>query len=89
MALGANRGSVLMLILRQALQPIAFAIILGSVGSAVIGRLMSNVLFGVSPVDPVSLITAAAILLLTGAVAGYLPARRASRIDPVHALREH
>jgi ABC-type antimicrobial peptide transport system permease subunit len=51
------------------------------------GRLFSTLLFGLTPADPVALSAAAAIMFVTGTVAGYWPARRASRVDPMVALR--
>jgi ABC-type antimicrobial peptide transport system permease subunit len=73
--------------MRQALQ---LAIIGGCAGLGLTvagGRLVTSFLSTISPVDPWALFAAAAILLITSAVAGYIPARRAARVDPMVALR--
>ena len=88
-ALGAEYGSVLRLVLRQGLAPVGIGIVLGTAGSIAVGRLMAGVLFGVTPIDPVSLAGAAGILTLAATAACYLPARQASRVDPLVALREN
>ena len=88
MALGAPRLAISNLVLRQGLTPVAIGIVLGGAMSVVVGRLMSGVLFGVTAADPVSLAGASTILTVVAAVANYLPARQASRIDPILALRE-
>ena len=88
-ALGAEYGSVLRLVLRQGLAPVGIGIVLGTAGSIAVGRLMAGVLFGVTPIDPVSLAGPAGILTLAATAACYLPARQASRVDPLVALREN
>jgi putative ABC transport system permease protein len=88
-ALGAQRTAVLRLMLRQGLAPVGIGLVLGSGASIVVGRLLSDVLFGVSAADPLSLIGASAILAAVALLACYLPARQASRVDPAIALREH
>jgi predicted permease len=87
MALGAAQGDVSRLFLRQGFVLAAVGIVLGTAAAAGLTRLMSALLFGVSAIDPV---TYAAVALGLGGVAllaSYLPARRAARIDPAHALR--
>jgi putative ABC transport system permease protein len=88
MALGARRGSVIGLVLRHGLTVIGVGLGVGLGASLLIGRALKTVLFGVTPADPVAIGTAALVLLATGACACYLPARRASRLDPLRALRE-
>ena len=88
MALGANARLVARLVLRQGLGLVATGIGLGLLGALVAGRALSGLLYGLSPADPVSLGGSAAILLLVAALACYLPARRASHVDPLVALRE-
>jgi predicted permease len=87
MALGAQRRDVLGLIIREvawlALAGIAAGVALALAGS----RLIAGMLFGLSPADPAPMAFSAAILLGVAIVAGYLPARRASRIEPITALR--
>jgi ABC-type antimicrobial peptide transport system permease subunit len=87
MALGARRGQVLVLVLRQGAALIVVGLALGLAGAAAGTRLLHSLLFGVTPFDPM---TFAAVAVLFGAVAtlaSYLPARRATAIDPTVALR--
>jgi ABC-type antimicrobial peptide transport system permease subunit len=86
-ALGAERGRVLGLVLREVAVLLAVGIALGLPGAVGIGRLASAQLFGLSPMDPVSLGMAAGVLTLVGLGAGYLPARRAAATEPLAALR--
>jgi ABC-type antimicrobial peptide transport system permease subunit len=87
MALGAKRSDVRWLVMREILLLVALGIAIG-VPSALAGnRLISNMLFGVRPADPSSLVAAVVTLLVVAAIAGYLPARRASLVDPMMALR--
>ena len=88
MALGASRFDVLRLVLRQGMVLVAIGVSLGLAISLLIGRAFSSMLFGLSPADPLSLLGASAVLLLVAALACYLPALAASRMDPMQALRE-
>ncbi len=88
MALGASRFDVLRLVLRQGMALVAIGVSLGLAISLLIGRAFSRMLFGLSPADPPSLLGASAVLLLVAALACYLPALAASRMDPMQALRE-
>ena len=87
MALGANRGDVVALVLRKALLLVALGLAIGVPVALLGGRLMASQLYGVRPYDPISL--AAAVLLLSAfaALAGFIPARRAASIEPMNALR--
>jgi predicted permease len=87
MALGADRSSVAWLVVREALILVASGAALGLPLAFVAGRSVLSLLHGVDPIDPASYSQAAALLLLVGGVAAYLPAHRASRIDPMVALR--
>jgi ABC-type antimicrobial peptide transport system permease subunit len=87
MALGAASRDVLWLVLRDAVTVAATGIILGAVIAIACGRFVSSLLFEARPNDPVTLIAAAVFTLALAAIAGYLPARRASRLDPMTALR--
>lgn len=89
MALGANPRGVAALMLRQGLVPVAAGIVLGVVAALGIGLALSSVLFGVGPADPLSLAGASATLAVAATAACYVPARRASRADPLIALREN
>lgn len=88
MALGASRFDVLRLVLRQGMMLVAIGVSLGLAISLLVGRAFSRMLFGLSPADPLSLLGASAALLLVAALACYLPALAASRMDPMRALRE-
>jgi len=87
MALGAQRRDVLKLILRQGLTLVAWGIAFGLVGCYWLSRLVSSQLYGVSPNDPATLATVAAVLVAVTLLASYLPARRATKVDPLVALR--
>jgi putative ABC transport system permease protein len=88
MALGATRDRVMWLVLGRGMLPVAIGITLGLVGALAAARLLRGLLFGVSPTDPVTLGGVAVLLLTTAAAAAYLPARRATQVDPVQVLRE-
>jgi putative ABC transport system permease protein len=87
MALGATRGAVLRLILRQGAGLIAIGLALGLAAAFLVMRWLTTLLFGIQPTDPLTFALVAAILLLVGLLASYIPARRATRIDPMAALR--
>jgi putative ABC transport system permease protein len=87
-ALGAAPGAVLRMVVGGALALAVGGVAIGLVGAAASSRLLSALLFGVSPIDPLTLASVAAILTGVALVAGYLPARRAIRVDPMTALRE-
>lgn len=88
MALGAAQSSVLRLVLRQGMTLVLTGVAIGFAASLFVERLLSRMLFGVSANDPASVVVAALVLLTVGFVACYLPARWASRVDPLVALRE-
>jgi putative ABC transport system permease protein len=87
LALGADRRDVFSLIARQGVLQTAVSVTLGLALSLVAGRLLSSMLFSVSPADPVSLVVAAVLLSLAAMLACYVPARRAMRVSPLTALR--
>lgn len=86
MALGANRGDVLWMVLREALTLVVLGIAAGVPLAFLAGRSISALLFGVAPADPLAFGAGALILLTVAVVAAYLPAYRASRIEPMTAL---
>ena len=86
-ALGAGRRRVLGLVLRQSVQLTLAAVALGVVGALATGRAIASLLYGVSPHNPLVLLTVATILTCIALLASYLPARRATRVDPMVALR--
>ena len=87
MALGAQRGDVLKLILMKGLALIAWGTALGLIGCYWLSRLVSSQLYGVTPYDPLSFATAAVVLVGVAMLASYIPARRATKVDPLVALR--
>ena len=87
LALGASRATVLWSVLRESLTVTALGIVLATPIAVALGRFVRTLLFEVTPLDPASMVGSASLLLTIAAIAGLLPARKASRIDPVHALR--
>jgi putative ABC transport system permease protein len=87
MALGAESGHVLRLVLREGLVPVAFGIVAGLAGAALLTGVMSTLLFEVSAFDPLTFASVSALLAIVAAAACYLPARRATMVDPLTALR--
>lgn len=91
MALGATHGSVLWMVLREALLLAMAGIAIGVPAAFAAGRVVSrripDLLFGLKATDPVTLLSAASLLLVVAGVAAYIPARRASHVDPMAALR--
>jgi putative ABC transport system permease protein len=87
-ALGADPGRVLRLVLGQELRVCAAGIALGAAGALALAGVMRSLLYGVPPRDPATLAAAATLLFAVTALACYLPARRAARVDPIEALRQ-
>ena len=87
MALGAKGGSIAWMILRETLYLVLAGLLIGVPAALLGARLISTQLFGMSPTDPITLVAAAVILTLVALLAGYMPARRASRVNPLKALR--
>ena len=87
MALGAQSGDVLGMILRQGATLIAGGLIAGILAALALTSLMKSLLFGISPEDPLTFAGVAALLVLVALVATYIPARRATHVDPVNTLR--
>jgi putative ABC transport system permease protein len=86
-ALGAKPGSVVALVVRQGVRPAVIGLLVGVVLALGLSRILTKLLFGVGPRDPLSFAAVAAVLLGVAIVASYLPARRAARVDPASALR--
>lgn len=86
-ALGAERSRVIALVLKSGLVLVAAGAVAGLVGSIFVGRIADQFLYGAGALDPLAIIAAPLVLALVAATATYLPARRASRVDPVRALR--
>ena len=87
MALGADRGDVLRLVLTRALRIVVAGVIVGLTGAAGVTRVLQTFLFGVTPTDPFVFTIVTLLMLAVGLMAAWLPARRATRIDPWAALR--
>jgi predicted permease len=87
MALGAQTLDVLRLVVRQGMNPVILGLIIGLTGTFAVGRLLAAQLYQISPHDPFLLGAAATVLAVAALLACLLPARRATRIDPIRALR--
>jgi predicted permease len=87
MALGAKRGNVLRMVLGQAGKMVVLGVVVGMVAAFGLTRLIASMLFGVSPWDPVTLVGVALLLSAVSLLASYIPARRATQVDPMIALR--
>ncbi len=87
MALGAQSGDVLRLLIKQGMTLVIFGVTLGSLGSFALTRVMTSLLFGVSASDPLTYAGAALLLSAIALLACYLPARKATKLDPLVALR--
>ncbi len=88
MALGAEARDVLMMVTRQGMGITLVGVLVGLVGALALSRVLQSVLFGVPPIEPVTYMVVTAFLLLVAWTAAFLPARRATRVDPAVVLRE-
>ena len=87
MALGAPRAAVMRMVVGQAMTLACIGLAVGAVGAWLLTRLMEKLLFGVTPSDPLTFAAVSALLALVAAVAASVPGLRATRVDPVIALR--
>jgi len=85
--LGADRRDVMAMVLREALRLTAIGVAIGLALAVATGRAVSSVLYGVSAADPLTIIGASVLMFVAAALAAFLPARRAMRVDPMVALR--
>jgi predicted permease len=88
LALGAGRGQVRRMVVAQSLRRVALGVLVGLAGAAALTRLMSTLLHGVRPGDPATFAAVTTLLVIVALLASYVPAWRASRIDPMGALRD-
>ena len=86
-ALGAARRQVIGMVMREAGLLLVIGVLVGATLSLIAGRSASSLLFGLKSYDPLTLIVSVALLVVIAALASFLPARRASRVDPMEALR--
>jgi putative ABC transport system permease protein len=87
MALGATGSQVLRLVVQQGLVAVLAGVLAGAVGATFLTRLLVSLLYDVSPIDPLTFMTVALLLMAVAFVACYVPARRAASVDPLVALR--
>jgi len=87
MALGARTGDVVGMVMGQGVRMIAAGIALGAIAALAVGEAIGGMLYGVHPHDPVTLVSFAVFLAAIAALACYIPARRATKVDPLVALR--
>jgi ABC-type antimicrobial peptide transport system permease subunit len=87
MTLGADAREVKSLILRQAMRPVAIGALGGIAGCAAVSQILDSMLFGISAHDPVAFVVVPLVLLSVALLASYVPARRATKVDPMVALR--
>ncbi len=86
-ALGASRTNIFGLVIRQSLELVITGVGLGALGALALGRLLSTYLYGITARDPITFLAVAGLLACMALVAGYIPARRATKVDPMVALR--
>jgi predicted permease len=89
LALGAERQSILRMILGEGLAMAGVGLVVGGVAAVPLSRLLAGLLFGVEPADPITIATAATLLLAVALVAAWIPARAATAVDPLTALRSN
>jgi ABC-type antimicrobial peptide transport system permease subunit len=87
MALGAQRSDVLGMVLRQGMMPVLAGLAAGAASAIAFGRYLESLLFQVSPRDPLAFAVSGAVLLIVSVAACLVPARRATRVSPIDALR--
>lgn len=87
LALGATRAEIVRLVVGRGLQPLALGTVLGLAGGFAVSRAIASLLFNVTPADPATFGLAALVIVASGVLATWVPARRACRVDPARALR--
>jgi ABC-type antimicrobial peptide transport system permease subunit len=87
MALGAEQASILRLVMRSVIAVLAVGVVAGVGISLAATRILRDLLFGLGPHDPVTIVASVVVLSMVALIAGYIPARRATKVDPIVALR--
>jgi putative ABC transport system permease protein len=87
MALGAQRTDVLWIVMKQGLVMAAAGVAVGLFGAWILRQVIAQLVFGISPADPTTFLGASLLLILFAAAATFVPARRATKVDPMVALR--
>jgi putative ABC transport system permease protein len=87
MALGAGRANVMRMVIRQALVPVLTGVVIGLVAATAVTRVLRSFLFEVAPLDGLTFSAVSALLVVVAVAASWLPALRATRVDPMAALR--
>jgi predicted permease len=87
MALGADGTGVMKLVLKQAMRPVLIGALIGVAACAAVSSVLASILFGLSAHDPLAFVSVPVFLLLAALLASYIPARRATKVDPMMALR--
>jgi ABC-type antimicrobial peptide transport system permease subunit len=87
-AIGASYGEIVGLVLKQGLWKAGAGVVIGLVGAALLSSYMTSLLFEVQPTEPMVYALVSAVLVAVAALASFLPAQRAARIDPLEALRD-
>jgi putative ABC transport system permease protein len=87
LALGARLADVIRMVIIEGMKPVVFGVVLGIAGAFLLGRVLASLIYSVKPTDPVTFFAAAALLALISLLACMIPAYRATRVDPISALR--
>jgi putative ABC transport system permease protein len=87
-AVGAQVGDVLRLVIVDALKPAVIGVVIGLIGAEAMGKVLAMHVYGVAPTDPATFVAVSALLVTVALIASMLPAWRATRVDPIKALRE-
>jgi len=87
LALGARLSDVLRMVIVEGMKPTLLGVTVGIVGALALGRVMSSLIYGVKPTDPLTFLAVAAVLAMVALLATFIPAYRAAKVDPMVALR--